>query len=214
MPRRTAARRKPAAYGERRALIVDAARRVFAEYGFATSTREIADAIGVAQPLLYKYFPSKDDLIEAVFTDRYEADNFAPPPEILEDESETLEARLTEFYSVFVGQPGGEFVRLFLRGALDKIPVALMYRSTLNERVLKPVIAAFRRDVGAPAFAKKPMMEKEREAALVLHASVIFLVIRTYVYDAPSQLGFNAALSLAVRTNTAGIRTLFREWHG
>src|SRR2546425_2549824 len=48
---------------ERRAAIVKAVLPVFARRGFAnTTTRELAEAAGVSEALLYKHFPSKESL--------------------------------------------------------------------------------------------------------------------------------------------------------
>ena len=52
--------------GEREALIVAGAVRYFAEAGFAGDTRSLAQHLGVGQPLLFKYFPTKEALIERV----------------------------------------------------------------------------------------------------------------------------------------------------
>jgi AcrR family transcriptional regulator len=52
---------------ERRAAIIKAVRRVFAEKGFhGTTTRELADAAGVSEALLFKHFPNKDALYAAM----------------------------------------------------------------------------------------------------------------------------------------------------
>ena len=52
---------------ERQAAIVKAVRRVFAEKGFhATTTRELAAAAGVSEALLFKHFPTKEALYEAM----------------------------------------------------------------------------------------------------------------------------------------------------
>src|SRR5271168_1558144 len=54
---------------ERRAAIVKAVRRVFADKGFdGTTTRELADAAGVSEALLFKHFPSKEALFTAMQT--------------------------------------------------------------------------------------------------------------------------------------------------
>jgi AcrR family transcriptional regulator len=51
---------------ERREVIITAARRMFAEKGFhGTTTRDLANAAGVSEALLYKHFPNK----EALFAD-------------------------------------------------------------------------------------------------------------------------------------------------
>jgi AcrR family transcriptional regulator len=50
-----------------RAQILDAAAELFTTRGYAsTSTRAIADAVGVRQPSLYHHFATKDDLLEAL----------------------------------------------------------------------------------------------------------------------------------------------------
>src|ERR1017187_4290952 len=54
---------------DRRAAIVKAVRRVFAEKGFdGTTTRELADAAGVSEGLLFKHFPNKEALFTAMQT--------------------------------------------------------------------------------------------------------------------------------------------------
>jgi AcrR family transcriptional regulator len=62
----TAARSPPKRKGlgpERREEILAAALRLFAQYGlYGVSTRQIAAAVGVSQPTLYAYFPSKHDI--------------------------------------------------------------------------------------------------------------------------------------------------------
>jgi AcrR family transcriptional regulator len=52
---------------ERRAAIIKAVRRTFAEKGFhGTTTRELAEAAGVSEALLFKHFPTKEALFAAM----------------------------------------------------------------------------------------------------------------------------------------------------
>jgi AcrR family transcriptional regulator len=52
---------------ERRSAIVQVATRIFAENGFhGTTTRQLAKAAGVSEALLYKHFPSKESLFDAI----------------------------------------------------------------------------------------------------------------------------------------------------
>jgi AcrR family transcriptional regulator len=52
---------------DRRAQIVDAAMRLFAEHGVArASMRALADAVGIKAASLYNHFASKDEIIDAV----------------------------------------------------------------------------------------------------------------------------------------------------
>ncbi|MDT5067256.1 MAG: hypothetical protein QOK02_3411 [Mycobacterium sp.] len=49
--------------------ILDAAAELFTTHGYAnTSTRKIADAVGVRQASLYHHFATKDDILEALLT--------------------------------------------------------------------------------------------------------------------------------------------------
>jgi TetR/AcrR family transcriptional regulator len=51
---------------ERREKILEAARRVFLESGFAGArTRRIAEEAGITEALLYRFFPSKSDIFRA-----------------------------------------------------------------------------------------------------------------------------------------------------
>jgi AcrR family transcriptional regulator len=52
---------------ERREAIIRAVRKVFAEKGFhGTTTRELAEAAGVSEALLFKHFPTKESLYSAM----------------------------------------------------------------------------------------------------------------------------------------------------
>ena len=59
---------RAAAGEDKRRQLLDAAVRVFARKGFhASRVGDIAEEAGVAHGLLYHYFKSKDDVLEAVF---------------------------------------------------------------------------------------------------------------------------------------------------
>jgi AcrR family transcriptional regulator len=61
---------------ERRAQLLDVALRLFAEQGYdGTSTRSIAAAAGVTEGLIFRYFPTKRELLGAVI------ERHAPRPE-------------------------------------------------------------------------------------------------------------------------------------
>ena len=56
---------------EREKQIVIAAVEFFAEVGFSGDTRQLARRLGVTQSLIYKYFPTKDALIDRVYEEVY-----------------------------------------------------------------------------------------------------------------------------------------------
>jgi AcrR family transcriptional regulator len=52
---------------DRREAIIDSAVKLFAEKGFrGTTTRELASAVGVSEPVLYQHFETKRDLYAAI----------------------------------------------------------------------------------------------------------------------------------------------------
>lgn len=59
----------------RRELILGAARRCFAQHGFAgTTTRSVAAAASISEGLLFKHFPSKSALFAEILAEECEAD--------------------------------------------------------------------------------------------------------------------------------------------
>jgi AcrR family transcriptional regulator len=70
----------------------------FSEEGFDGGTRALAQRIGITQPLIYRYFPSKEDLINEVYNAVYVSQWKDDWTTRLVDRSLPLQQRLTEFY--------------------------------------------------------------------------------------------------------------------
>ena len=96
-PRRQRAPRLPA--GERRAAIIREAAVFFAEEGFSASTRDLADRLGVRQALLYKYYPSKEALLESIFESVFSDQLTSETASILTDRTKPLVERIYSVYA-------------------------------------------------------------------------------------------------------------------
>jgi AcrR family transcriptional regulator len=72
-PSEAAGRRLRADAERNRERVLDAARQVFAEQGLDASTNEIARRARVGVATLFRRFPTRDDLIAAVFADKMRA---------------------------------------------------------------------------------------------------------------------------------------------
>jgi AcrR family transcriptional regulator len=84
-----------------RARIVETAREVFTVRGSDASLEEIARRAGVGIGTLYRHFPTRDDLVEAVFRDRV-------------DELETLAGEL------LTSDAPGDALAIWLHAQLDE----------------------------------------------------------------------------------------------
>ena len=68
------ARAAPLAPDDRRAAILAATERLIVDRGRDVSTAEIAEAAGIAQGTIFRVFPTKESIIDAVFADAFDRD--------------------------------------------------------------------------------------------------------------------------------------------
>jgi AcrR family transcriptional regulator len=133
----------------RRAEIVRAAVELFSETGFDGSTREVARRAGVKQPLLYRYFPDKQSLIEAVYR-RVFLETWNPAwDSMLQDRSRPVVDRFQAFYEAYtevVFQP--VWLRLWYYVLLRDAEVHAWYREVVQEQILKPLVRERRAELG------------------------------------------------------------------
>src|SRR3546814_136314 len=109
--------------GERRQRMIEEAAAFFAEVGFEGATRALAARLGVTQALIYRYFPSKQDLIDAALAEVF-GDRWNPEWEaLLADAARPLEERLTAFYCAYHARSTALSLRLFVRAGLEGQPL-------------------------------------------------------------------------------------------
>lgn len=165
---------------ERKAQFINKAIEFFSQEGFDSSTRQLAAKLNVTQPLLYRYFPSKDDLInqvyEAVYMGRWD-DNW---DKLLRDQSKSLEERLNIFYQQYTAKVfEDKWLRIFLFSGLKGIEINKRYLKFVQENVIQVIGDQYLK-------AYKPqqlrLTDREQEIIWVTHGSLIYYGIRKHVY--------------------------------
>jgi len=132
---------------ERRRMIVTAAVPLFARKGFAgTTTKELAEAAGISEALLFRHFPSKKNLYGEILRLGCEGDPALERLAALEPSTATL-VQMTVFmvrYFILGGADEAEFdtrLRLVLHSFLEDGEYARELFETIFERV-HPLFAA------------------------------------------------------------------------
>jgi AcrR family transcriptional regulator len=192
--------------------MLEAAMGFFAENGFEASTRDLGRHLGVTQALLYKHFGSKEAFI-AELMDLAFGDSRPSDPAILEDPSRSLIDRLCDFYRADTRSDGTR-MRLFVRAGLAGWPLPARRGAQLTRSVFLPVIRALRKEAGLPDVDQKPMMRGERELAMMLHASIVFLGIREHVYRMPMPADRARIVHLYAETFVPGALSALARLHG
>lgn len=179
-------RRKHLSGIDRQEQIVDGAIELFAQKGFALTTRELARGLGVTQPLLYRYFPSKQLLIEQVY-ERVFLNRWNPRwEEWLADRKRPLRDRLIDYFCDYTRAIlNSEWVRIFLYAGLQDPTLNQRYLKMLHEHifsVLSKEIRHEKRVRGTPG-AKQAILDNE--ALWGFHSSFFYMGVRKWVYELP-----------------------------
>ncbi|SEA80740.1 TetR/AcrR family transcriptional regulator [Rubrimonas cliftonensis] len=177
---------------ERRRQIVDGAVAFFADVGIEGATRDLARRLGITQSLLFNYFATKEELVEAVYARVY-LDRLSPDwPERLQDRSTPLRARLLAFYTEYselIFQY--EWMRIFMFSGLAGAALNRRYLDHLGKVILGPLLAELAESArsGPP-----PTMEDIWN----LHGGIVYIGIRQHIYRMPCPDDPSVAITHAV----------------
>lgn len=197
---------------ERERLIVAEAVRFFAEVGFEGHTRDLARRLNITQPLLYRYFPSKDALIDRVYQEVY-VNRWKPSWEtLIEDRTQPIKQRLIAYYRDYartILDPA--WIRLFLFAGLKGGRLNVRFLEMVRERIFARVIREIRFDRGLPMPPEWPITEIEYELVWGLHASIFYIGIRKWIYGLPIPEEIDPIVDAEVTAFLEGIPQVMRQ---
>jgi AcrR family transcriptional regulator len=197
---------------QRQAKIVIEATSIFATEGLSAPIRDLADKMGIRQALLYKYFPSKEALVNEVVHALFTTDWITKLSGLIADRTISLEDRLTIFLAAQLANEEEIAFSLFLRVALEGASAAIVHFGHLNEALVYPLIAELRHLHKLPTMNEIPLMIGERELSLDLYGSTLFYSIRRYIDQQEIAEDRNALIRFRVdaflRSSAAGLMRL------
>ncbi len=166
----------------REQAIVDGAIAFFAANGFGGQTRELARSLGISQALIFRYFPTKEDLVERVYAEVFDKD-WQPDIGLLTRGPGSLGDRMIAFYRDYAGFIlGHDYTRLLLYAALGGVDFHGRLFAKIGSLIYPALIEQLRREFDRPPIAHLPPTPDEIEAIWGLHAGIFYLGIRAHVF--------------------------------
>jgi AcrR family transcriptional regulator len=165
-------------------LILRGAIRFFAERGFQGQTRDLAEQLGISTGLLFRYYPTKDALIDRIYETLFEGRWKLEWDEILGNRSRGLRERLIDFYLDYSQMLHDyEWGRIYLYSGLGGAGIAQRFARMVTDRVYARVVGELRHEFGRPDLSEEPMSEPEIELMWSLHGSIFYIGLRKWVYN-------------------------------
>ncbi len=202
--------RKRLPFAERRAQILAQAEDFFSEYGLTAQTRALAEACGISQRLLYRFFPTKAALLDKVYEDAILRPFKAVWIDQLTDLSWPVEERLVHFYrDYFSVVLTRKWLRLFLYSSLAEGRMAPYYIDAIIKRLMKTIAEA----VAAEQGLKLPDDEAlVHEIAWTLHGTISHFAIRKHLYHVSQTVPEETVIRIHVRGFLSGFRAMVLEY--
>jgi AcrR family transcriptional regulator len=198
---------------ERRLQILNAAIDLLCESGDGLHTRTLAKRLGVSHALLFKYFSSKSDILDAVFQTVY-IDRFPEPlSRKVETASEDIPGKWASIYTEYAPRIFElRWVRIFVSTALNREPISNRY----FELVVVPLVTRLAEDTERYCLGRvqKPnsiLRAASLELAWTTHSALFYSGLRRWVYELPVNDNIVATMHLKIKSHFAGAKAVFAE---
>ena len=167
---------------ERERQIVAGAIRFFSDRGLDGQLRDLAKNIGTTHALLYHYFPTKQALIDRVYTELFEGLWKPEWERILDDPKLDATAKFNLFYTDYAKAIlDRDFVRILVFSGLSDHYIPDRFFVLLRERLFPRLIRETRRHCGVSSRARPSA--RELELLMGLHGGIFYIGLRRWVYE-------------------------------
>ena len=191
--------------------IIDGAIAYFAEVGFSGQTRELSSRLGITQPLLYRYFSSKQALIDRVYQTVFEGRWNPAWVTLLQDRSLPLRGRLIEFYRQYAKATyRPDWIRIYMYAGLSSPSLNQRYIKLIREQLLPAYCTELRQHCGLGQL-EMPVSDEELEFVWSLHGGIFYFAVRHHVYKVRARVDFMRQVEFAVDNFLAGARTTYPQ---
>jgi AcrR family transcriptional regulator len=194
-------------------MIIDKAIQLFAEKGFGASTRELAQRVGITQPLLFQHFRNKDALIQAIFDTWFERMSARDWAGFFDDQKQDLRSKLVEFFVSYATSLYDYcWIRIYMFAGLEGGSFNRFYISKLTEPLLRDIAARIRKDFGILNHQHADVTTAEIELLWILHGGLYYSAIRKQIYGMePESLELHKLVAFSVDAILIAMRQLLAE---
>ena len=209
-PDRAVAIRMRLSPSTRERQIVEGAIAYFAEVGFSGQTRELSRRLGITQPLLYRYFSSKQALVDRVYQTVFEGRWNPAWIALLGDRSIPFRERLIEFYRQYAAATyRPDWIRIYMYAGLSGPTLNQRYIKLIKRELMPAYCGELRHYCKIENLDDDRIFEEEMEFVWGLHGGIFYSAVRQHVYKTRIKVDFITQVGFLVDNFLAGAKTTY-----
>lgn len=186
---------------DRESMILDAAMDFFTENGFTAQTRDLAKRIGISQGLIFRYFGTKEVLVEKVYQ-RVFLSRWSPTwVDILRDRRHPLRQRLKTFYRDYlIVVDDRRWIRIAMYSSLSGRDLT---RRWIN-RYVTDLLGVIAEEINAE-FTFSDGQKADVDFAWVLHSAFIYWLVRKHIHKTVTNIAASGLVDVVVDNFVDGL---------
>lgn len=190
---------------EREQMILEEAIEFFAEFGFNAQVRHLADRMGVSQSLIFRYFGTKEALIERVYQSTFEERWNDGWTAMISESNAPLRSRLKSFLLSYIeATDDHRWIRISMHSSLAGHDLTRRYVEVHVTCLLRQIARQVRIFRGEDPEGE--IGADELEVVWHLHSTVIYYLVRKHITKTPTDPNTEAWVGRVVDNFVDGLR--------